>query len=60
MRLTLLLVPFVLIGCSYFPEPLNNPSVSQFGKKCNGDTWSYVWIHDKDKPLKASKEQCND
>ena len=40
------------------PEPLDNPKVSYFGKKCGDGMWSYVWIHDRDKELRASKENC--
>ena len=32
-----------------------------FGRKCTDDGhWSFVWIHDKDVPLSATKEKCND
>ena len=40
------------------PEPLDNPKVSYFGKKCGDGIWSYVWIHDRDKELRASKKNC--
>ena len=33
----------------------------EFGRKCTDDGhWSFVWIHDKDVPLSASKEKFND
>ena len=40
------------------PRPLNNPAISTFGKKCHGDAWSYIWIHDRDNPLHASAREC--
>jgi len=40
------------------PEPLNNPVVSTFGKKCNEEAWSYIWIHKKGQNLTASEEKC--
>tara|TARA_B100001175_G_C18974815_1_gene386966 strand:- start:188 stop:313 length:126 start_codon:yes stop_codon:yes gene_type:complete len=40
------------------PEPLNDPHVSYWGKKCNENTWSYVWISKRDENLIASKEKC--
>ena len=40
---------------------ISKPAI-EFGKKCydNGSevVYSYVWIHEKDKPLKANKEDC--
>tara|TARA_B100000212_G_C26921945_1_gene342382 strand:+ start:141 stop:332 length:192 start_codon:yes stop_codon:yes gene_type:complete len=48
-----------LVGCTAIP-PLDNPDVS-FGRKCQDDgSWSFVWIHDHDAGLTASKEKCND
>ena len=38
-------------------KPLNNPKLS-FGKKCNDDVWSYVWIYNKDKELQANEKDC--
>ena len=58
MKLLYLILPLVLISCSYMPEPLDNPKVSYFGKKCGDGMWSYVWIYDRDKELRASKENC--
>ena len=58
MKLLYLILPLVLISCSYMPEPLDNPKVSYFGKKCGDGMWSYVWIYDRDKKLRASKENC--
>ena len=40
------------------PEPLNDPQVSSFGKKCNEETWSYIWINKKGQNLTASEENC--
>ena len=40
------------------PEPLNDPHVSYWGKKCNDNSWSYVWINSRDKELEASKDKC--
>ena len=58
MKLLYLILPLVLISCSYMPEPLDNPKVSYFGKKCGDGMWSYVWIYARDKELRASKENC--
>ena len=58
MKLLYLILPLLLISCSYMPEPLDNPKVSYFGKKCSDGMWSYVWIYDRDKELRASKENC--
>ena len=58
MKLLILLLPLLLISCSYLPEPLNNPAVSTFGKKCNGQSWSYIWIHTRGEELTATKEKC--
>lgn len=55
VRLVLLLF---LAGCSYLPEPLNNPTFSAFSKKCDEKTWSYIWIHKKGQDLSASEEKC--
>jgi hypothetical protein len=57
VRIFLILTMF-LASCSYLPEPLNNPVVSTFGKKCNEETWSYIWIHKKGQNLTASEEKC--
>ena len=48
----------LLISCSYMPEPLNNPQVSTFGKKCNEQVWSYIWINKRGENLTASEEKC--
>ena len=55
VRLVLLLF---LAGCSYLPEPLSDPVVTTFGKKCNEETWSYIWIYKKGQDLSASEEKC--
>lgn len=47
-----------LASCSYMPEPLNNPQVSDLGKKCNEETWSYIWIFKSGKDLTASEKKC--
>lgn len=54
------LIPLALLlsACSYLPEPLNDPHVSTFGKKCNETTWSYIWITKKGQNLTASEEKC--
>ena len=46
------------MSCSYLPEPLNDPAVSSLGKKCNEETWSYIWIYKKGENLTASEEKC--
>jgi len=51
-------VALLLSACSYLPEPLNDPYVSEFGKKCNEKTWSYIWIYKRGENLTASEEQC--
>ena len=56
MRIIILL--FVLSSCSYMPEPLNDPVISSFGKKCNEEAWSYIWIHKKGQNLTASEKNC--
>ena len=48
----------ILISCSYLPEPLNDPAVSSFGKKCNEETWSYIWIYKRGEELTATEEKC--
>ena len=49
----------ILLGaCSYMPEPLNDPQVSTWGKKCNDNSWSYVWINNRGEDLKANKDKC--
>ena len=58
MKLLYLILPLLLISCSYMPAPLDNPKGSYFGKKCGDGMWSYVWIHDRDKELRAAKENC--
>ena len=40
------------------PEPLSDPAISTFGKKCNEEAWSYIWIHKEGKNLTASEEKC--
>tara|TARA_A100001011_G_scaffold400175_1_gene512989 strand:- start:6222 stop:6404 length:183 start_codon:yes stop_codon:yes gene_type:complete len=56
IRLAILILPLFLLGCT-ITEPLNNPKLS-FGKKCNDDVWSYVWIYNKDKELQANEKDC--
>ena len=51
------IIPLV-VACSYLPEPLNDPQVSTLGKKCNEETWSYIWINKKGQNLTASEEGC--
>jgi len=53
-----IVIALLLSSCSYLPEPLNDPYVSTFGKKCNEEAWSYIWIHKKGQNLTASEEQC--
>ena len=48
----------ILISCSYLPEPLNDPAVSTFGKKCNEEAWSYIWIYKRGENLTATEEKC--
>ena len=48
----------LLISCSYLPESLNDPQISTLGKKCNEETWSYIWINKKGQNLTASEENC--
>ena len=48
----------LLISCSYLPEPLIDPQISTLGKKCNEETWSYIWINKKGQNLTASEENC--
>lgn len=42
-------------------DPIQLPSVS-LGKKCIDSpttyAWSYVWVHEANLPLTATKEQC--
>ena len=57
MRRLLFILP-LLTACSYMPEPLNNPQVSTLGKKCNEQTWSYIWIYKKGQDLTASEKKC--
>ena len=56
--LLLTLTLLMMASCSYLPEPLNNPVVSNFGKKCNEEAWSYIWIHKKGQNLTATEEKC--
>ena len=51
------IIPLV-VACSYLPEPLNAPQVSTLGKKCNEETWSYIWINKKGQDLTASEKNC--
>ena len=48
----------LLISCSYLPDPLNAAQISTLGKKCNEETWSYIWINKKGQNLTASEENC--
>ena len=48
----------LLVACSYLPEPLNDPQISTLGKKCNEETWSYIWINKKGQDLTASEKNC--
>ena len=57
MKRLLCILP-LLAACSYMPEPLNDPQVSSFGKKCNEEAWSYIWIHKKGENLTASDKNC--
>ena len=57
MRRLLFILP-LLTACSYMPEPLNDPQVSTLGKKCNEQTWSYIWIYKKGQNLTASEKKC--
>ena len=55
----IMLFCFSLIGCTAIP-PMDNPNM-EFGRKCTDDGhWSFVWIHDKDYQLIATKEKFND
>ena len=56
--LVLTLALFMMASCSYLPEPLDNPVLSTFGKKCNEEAWSYIWIHKKGQNLTATEEKC--
>jgi hypothetical protein len=58
MRKLLFILPLLAVACSYMPEPLNDPQVSSFGKKCNEEAWSYIWIHKKGENLTASEKNC--
>jgi hypothetical protein len=40
------------------PAPLNDPHVSTFGKKCNEEVWSYIWITKRGENLTASEKNC--
>ena len=58
MRKLLFILPLLAAAGSYMPEPLNDPEVSTVGKKCNGQTWSYIWIYKKGQNLTASEKKC--
>ena len=58
MRILVIALVFILASCSYMPEPLNDPALSTFGKKCNEENWSYIWIHKKGENLTASEKKC--
>ena len=52
---------FLVTSCAFMPfmpEPLNDPAVSTLGKKCNGKSWSYIWIYKRGENLTASEENC--
>ena len=57
MKKLFFIIP-LLVACSYLPEPLNDPQISSFGKKCNEQTWSYIWINKKGQDLTASEKNC--
>ena len=54
----ILLTAFLVTSCAFMPEPLNDPAVSTLGKKCNGKSWSYIWIYKRGENLTASEENC--
>ena len=56
--LIVLLSASILASCSYMPAPLNDPHVSTFGKKCNEEVWSYIWITKRCENLTASEKNC--
>ena len=56
--LVLTLALLMMASCFYLPEPLNDPVVSTFGKKCNEEAWSYIWIYKKGQNLTATEEKC--
>ena len=58
MRGVLFILPLLAAACSYMPEPLNDPQISSLGKKCNEETWSYMWIYNKGENLTASEKNC--
>ena len=58
MKRLLFNLPLLAAACSYMPEPLNDPQVSSFGKKCNEEAWSYIWIHKKRQNLTAAEKKC--
>tara|TARA_R110000796_G_scaffold132824_3_gene248272 strand:+ start:128 stop:322 length:195 start_codon:yes stop_codon:yes gene_type:complete len=58
MKKLFLLLPLLLTSCSYLPEPLDNMAVSTYGKKCNEEAWSYIWIYKKGENLTASEKNC--
>tara|TARA_Y100000361_G_scaffold60519_1_gene53072 strand:+ start:93 stop:290 length:198 start_codon:yes stop_codon:yes gene_type:complete len=57
MKKLFFIIP-LLVACSYLPEPLNDPQISTLGKKCNEETWSYIWINKKGQDLTASEKNC--
>ena len=58
MRRLLFILPLLAAACSYMPEPLNDPQISSLSKKCNEETWSYIWIYKKGENLTASEKNC--
>ena len=56
--LIILLSASILASCSFMPAPLNDPHVSTFGKKCNEEVWSYIWITKRGENLTASEKNC--
>ena len=58
MKKVFLIIPILLMSCSYLPEPLNDPAVSTFSKKCNEEAWSYIWIYKRGENLTATEEKC--
>ena len=57
MKKLFFIIP-LLVACSYLHEPLNDPQISTLGKKCNEETWSYIWINKKGQDLTASEKNC--
>tara|TARA_B100002019_G_C20836367_1_gene387740 strand:+ start:372 stop:551 length:180 start_codon:yes stop_codon:yes gene_type:complete len=58
MRILLgLFFTLAFVGCTAIP-PMDNPEYT-FGRKCKDDgTWSFIWVHDADTELSATKEKC--